>query len=61
MNIAQIRKTTERLLEGVAAAIERIEDKETQTERDEERLAALEEFADAVESALDELVSAYEG
>lgn len=61
MNIKQINTTTQRLLEGVQAAIERKEDKENPTDRDEELLAALEEFHSAIEGALEELNNVYDG
>jgi hypothetical protein len=60
MNIAQIRVAAQKLIDGTQAAIERIEDKDSPTERDEDRLAALEEFLDAVETAIGELDSVYE-
>lgn len=61
MNIKQINAATQRVLEGVQAAIERKEDKAALNDRDEEQLAALEEFQMAIEDALEELNNVYDG
>jgi len=60
MNIAQIWGAAQKLLSRTQAAIARIEYKDSPTERDEKRLVALGVFHDAVEVAMEELISVYE-
>lgn len=60
MNIRQIKDTITKLIDGIEAAIARIEDKENQSEKDETRLAALEELLSAIESASADLDGSWE-
>lgn len=58
MNIRHIRDLAAKLWEATEIAKE---GKENLTEKDEKQISALEEFLDALESALDDLNLAYEG
>lgn len=60
MNIRSIRTAADNLMKRVEEAIERKEDKDEMTEHDEGILSALQEYAEALENALEELNAVYE-
>lgn len=60
MTISTITKTTEALLVAANTTLEKKQEKENLTERDEEIIGALEDFISTIEGALEDLQSVYE-